>query len=203
MKNLIDFLTPTNESIVDDENAIMDEGAKSIIWDWFEKTSNFKNRDEIKKYVNVDGNFIDITKDVVMEVDVKKTQIPKGYSIRSAPWYIIAITGAKTDDDINNLIPQSSEGRCVIKLKQCKMDAIHFKPLSIKHFSFDTTSRTDSKQTIHFTPDTTIERLYSNSKSIVNMPKLTDEASLQVETIRNMLIDMGMIDQKCRLEIPS
>lgn len=203
MKKLIDFLTPTNESIMDNEDAIMDEGAKSIIWDWFEKTSNFKSREEIKKYVKVDGNFIDITEGVKMDVDVKKTPIPKGYSIRNAQWYSIVITGAKTDDDINNLIPQKSERSCGLKLKQCKMDAIHFKPLSIRHFSFDTTSRTDSKQTIYFTPDTTIERLYSNSKSIVNMPKLTDEAALQVETIRNMLIDMGMIDPKCRLEIPS
>lgn len=203
MQNLIDFLTPTNESIMDDENAIMDEGVKSIIWDWFEKTSNFKSRDEIKKCVKVDGNFIDITDGVKMDVDIKKNPIPKGYSIRNAPWYNIVITGAKTDDDINNHIPQNSTGGCGIKLKQCKMDAVHFKPLSIRHFSFDTTSRTDSKQTIYFTPDTKIERLYSNSKSIVNMPKLTVDAALQKETIRNMLVDMGLIDPKCSLEIPS
>jgi hypothetical protein len=203
MGSLRDFLTPTNESIMDDENAIMDEGAKSIIWDWFEKTSNFKSREEIKKYVKVDGNFIDITEQVTMTIDVKKNSIPQGYSIRNAPWYSLVITGAKTDDDINNHIPQNSTGGCGIKLKQCKMDAIHFKPLSIKHFVFDSTSRVDSKQTIYFTPDSTIERIYSNSKGIVNMPKITDTASLQLETVRNILIDMGVIDQKCRLEIPS
>lgn len=203
MKKLIDFLTPTNESIMDDEDTIMDSGARVVIWDWFEKTSNFKNREEIKKYVKVDGNFIDVTEQVKMDVDVKKTPIPQGYSIRNTQWYSIVITGAKNDDDINNLIPQNTEGRCTVKLKQCKMSDIHFKRLSCKHFVFDTTSRTDSKETIHFTLDTTIERLYSNSKSIVNMPKITDTAALQTETIRNMLIDMGMIDQNCQLEIPS
>lgn len=202
MLDLKEYLNPVSESILDDEDTIMDAGAQVVVWDWLEKTSNFKDREAIKKYVKIDGNYIDIDGTTSLEVDIKKTPIPPGYFIRNVQGsYIVEIIGAQNDNDINNYIPQNTRDRCSVKVKKCKMRDIHFKSLSCHAFAFNSVSSKGDGQIIHFAPDTTIKRLYSNSKSVSNLPKTVNGISLPLETIKNMLVETGVLAPDCELGI--